>query len=321
MEVSLPPMSARQRWLVLSIVILVLACGTRAFAGPWNLVPGEFYTEIHGGWFSSDTYHDPNGGRRFLAGGGLWEQRSLASHSEFGWKPKLNFILELPMVSVSRRLGAAAGRELPTQAGLGDALVGLRYRIARGSTAAAIEVDWKAPLGYERDRFLTHADSVAAGDISGDGDSLDANAARQLGSPVLGDGNQNVIVSLLLGTTLPRGFVQIAGGYEYRFEEPKDQIVMAADVGFWLTRSLLLAGRYQGEMAGDGVRPTDDPDLHLVGPMLVYRLDDHMDLFAGSLHTASATNALHTDEIQVGFAFRKTKLSRLQGFLGGTSAP
>src|SRR6185369_13200531 len=184
-----------------------------------------------------------------------------------------------------------------------------------------IELDWKMPLGYERDRFLSHADSVAAGDHNGDGDSLDANAARALGSPVLGDGQQDVTVSLALGTAVARGFAEAAGGYKYRFEEPTDQIVLSADLGLWLTRSLLLAGRYRGEMAAEGERPTDEPSQHLVGPLLVYRLENHMDLFAGSLHTVSAKNALHTDEIQVGFAFRQTKLNRLQGFLGGSAAP
>jgi len=46
-----------------------------------------------------------------------------------------------------------------------------------------------------------------------------------------------------------------------------------------------------------------------------------MDLFAGSLSTFSASNQLHYDEIQVGFAFRQTKLNRLQGYSGGMAAP
>jgi hypothetical protein len=321
MEVALPPMSARTRWPVLSILLLSLTVGHRAHAGPWSLAPGEFYSELRGGWFSADTYHAPDGGRLFLAGGGLWEQRSLTSHTEFGWKPRLNFVFGIPILSVSRTLDPDR-RDLFTQTGLGDAQIGFRYKIFSGSAAAAFQVDWKAPLSYERSGFLTHADSVAAGDASGDGDSLDANVARQLGSPVLGDGQQDVTFSLLYGGPLTKsGFFQVTGGYKYRFEKPKDQIVLAADVGYWVTGSILLAGRYQGEMAGNGDRPTDEPDVQRVGPWLVYRIDDHMDLFAGSLSTFSANNSLHYDEIQVGFAFRQTKLNRLQGYFGGTAAP
>lgn len=323
MEVSLPPMSARTRWSALSIAIpLLVASSTVVHAGPWSLAPGEFYTEIRSGWFSSDTYHDQDGNRRFLAGGGLWEQRGLLSYTEFGWKPRLSFVLGIPVESVSRRFGAASPQTLPTTTGIGDGLVGLRYRLTNGRSAAALELGWKPPFGYERERFLSHTDSVLAGDTNGDGDSLDANVARQIGSPVLGDGQQDVTLSLLFGRAVRRGFVQVGGGYRYRFEEPKDQIVLSADLGLWVTRSVLLAGRYEGVMAaGDGDRPTDEPEHHRVGPMLVYRVDDHMDLFVATMHTAAATNALHTDEVHVGFAFRQTKLNRLQGFLGGTAAP
>src|SRR5262245_22095109 len=320
MEAPLPLMSVRKRWLILSIAIPFVATGSPASAGPWNLAPGEFYSEIHGGWFSSDTYHPQDGSRAFLAGGGLWEQRSVTWHSELGWKPKLNFIFELPIVSVSRELSDRT-HELPTQTGLGDAILGLRYRLKSGRSAAAVQLDWKAPLSYERDGFLSHADSAAANNHSGNSDSLDANALRQLGQPVLGDGQSDLTFALQVGTGFSRGFFEAAGGYKYRFEKPKDQIVLSADLGIWVTRTLMLAGRYEGEMAKDGERPTDEPDLHRVGPLLVYRFADHMDLFVGSMHTASAENALHTDEVHVGFAFRQTKLNRIQGFLGGNTAP
>ena len=45
------------------------------------------------------------------------------------------------------------------------------------------------------------------------------------------------------------------------------------------------------------------------------------DVIASTLHTMSAKNALHTDEVFVGLAFRQNKLDRLQGFLGGGSKP
>ena len=307
------------RWSVLSIVTILLAVGSRAHAGPWSLAPGEFYADLRGSWFSADSYHELNGGRAPLYGGGLWEQRALSLHAELGWKPRLNFLLDLPIVSVSRTLDPGF-RELPTQTGLGDGVLGLRYRLFNGNAAAALQLDWKLPLSYERDRMLTRSDSIRAGDTNGDGDSLDWNAVRQLGSPVLGDGQQDLTISLVLGKTLGQGFVQGSGGYKYRFEDPADQIVLSADVGVWF-RDLLVTGRYRGQLASEGDAPTNDPDEHRVGPWLVYRLDDHMDLFAGSLHTFTAKNELHKDEIQVGFAFRQTKLSRPQGFLGGSVAP
>ena len=318
-----------------SFALLSVSCWSLpAHAGPWSLAPGEYYSQMIAGWSSSDTYYDQNGIRLFLAGGGLLEQRSLLSYTEFGWKKKLSFILGIPALSVTRQFGQAhqAQNPVPTATGLGDALVGFKWRLANGKTGAALELDWKPPLGYERNRFFSHSDSVSAGDVfppgsqepHGNGDSLDVNRLDALGSPVLGDGQNDVTVSLQLGTAIgSRTFLEGSAGYRYRFEDNfSDQIVATADVGIWFTRSLMLGGRYFGELnAQKSENPSRDPERHRAGPILVFRVDDRLDLIASTLHTAAATNALHTDEVYVGVAFRNNKLDRLQGFLGGGTKP
>ena len=312
---------------LLFTVVLATALSRAAAAGAWNLTPGEYYSEFRSGFFSADTYHDQNGDRSTLFGGGLQEERSLLSYTEFGWKKRVSFILGIPARSVTRRFGSAADTSYrPTATGLADGLVGFRWGLANAKTALAIQLDWKPPLGYDRNRYLSlsHRDSVRFGDANGDGDSLDVNHLNQAGAPRLGDGQQDLTVALHLGTALPfmRGFFQVSGGYRYRFEDPGDQIVGSADLGVWILPSLMLAGRYLGEIAAsENGPPTADPDRHRVGPMLLYRVDDRLDLFASSLHTAMANNALHTDEIFVGVAFKNTKLTRQQGFLGGLAGP
>jgi hypothetical protein len=97
--------------------------------------------------------------------------------------------------------------------------------------------------------------------------------------------------------------------------------VSSADLGWWVGRSLLIGGRYSGRMTvahGDSVpvRTT-----HLLGPYVLLRVDDRLDLVAGSMSTASARNALHFDQFYVAVAFKQTRLNRLQGFLGGTKNP
>jgi hypothetical protein len=54
---------------------------------------------------------------------------------------------------------------------------------------------------------------------------------------------------------------------------------------------------------------------------MLWRVDDRLDLTAGSWSTAMARNNLHYDQFYVALAFKQTKLNRLQGFLGGTKAP
>ena len=95
----------------------------------------------------------------------------------------------------------------------------------------------------------------------------------------------------------------------------------SADLGLWLTRSLLVGGRYSGTMTLSHGDLAPERTLHLAGPVLVWRVDDRLDLTAGSWSTAMAKNALHYDQVYVAVAFKQTRLNRLQGFLGGTKAP
>ncbi|OGF16695.1 MAG: hypothetical protein A2W00_14545 [Candidatus Eisenbacteria bacterium RBG_16_71_46] len=309
-------MSARTAvlWTVLALPLLLLV-PAHALAGAWIPAPGESYSELRTGAFTADGYHDLDGARAPLPGGGLSEQRSLAARNEFGWKPRMSFFLTLPAVSVTRRTGNGAFER--TETGLGDAVLGVRRLIAGGGRSAlAIELGWKAPLGYDGD-LSPHDSRGRALAVTGDTASHAVPGVAQL-APTLGAGQQDLMGTLNFGTALAGfGFIEVGAGYRYRTQAPADQAIGAADLGLWLGPSLLVGGRYRGEMAvGDGDTPADKIDLHLVGPLLLYRVDDHIDLMVGSLHTASAKNALHIDEVYVSLAVRHTRLHRLQGFLG-----
>jgi hypothetical protein len=306
-------MHARSAMLKLLLAVgpgLVLV--SPASAGPWSLAKGQSWTMLQGGFYSSDIYHDQNGDRHALAGGGLLEQRSVTWAGELGWRKKVSFVYSIPFVSITRRLADDSGPNeanwLPTATGFGDGIFGFKYNLKNGRTAMALELDWKAPLGYERNPTYFGNDSI------------DINVAKQLNAPRQGEGQQDVSIALHVGTAIgSRGFVQGMGGYKYRFEDPSDQIVLAGDVGLWMGKTWLLGGMYRGQLASTGPNPTRDADLHRVGPVLLYRVDDRLDLFARSLHTASAKNAIHTDEIFVGLAFRgKSSLGRQQGYMGNT---
>ena len=292
--------------LILSLLIApgLFRC---AHAGPWLPAPGEHSTELRGGVFSADTYHDGAGDRYAL--GGKWEERSLLGTVELGWKKRLSVVMAAPFISATRM--DAVGSTTSTE--LEDFLFGLRYGIHQGRTAVAAELDWQAPLGYSRKSSL-FADSLRGG------------------------GLEQLSLSLLLGAPLTkRGFLQLGGGYGTRYLsithkrsgtglQPSADLwskpfLASADVGFWLTRSLLLGGRYSGTITVSHGDLSPDRTVHLAGPVLVWRVDDRLDLTAGSWSTAMAKNALHYDQVYVAVAFKQTKLNRLQGFLGGTKAP
>lgn len=58
----------------------------------------------------------------------------------------------------------------------------------------------------------------------------------------------------------------------------------------------------------------------VAGPRFTLRVDDRMDVFAGSRHSPSGRNVLHADQYYCGIAWKQTGLDRLAGAFGGTKA-
>jgi hypothetical protein len=277
-----------------------------AAAGPWGLTRGEWYASIEGSTFTANTIHLADGTR--VDQGFLVESRELALSAEMGWKKNLTVAFRLPAMSVTQRFGQFQA----TSTGFQDVGAGLRYSLVNRASAAAIELAWTAPAGYNR-RLST-----------------------------LGDGLQSLTLGTSLGTGIAgRGFVEGSLGYRYRYlgigkrdqgpvvpGDPqiskytwRDELVASADLGLWVRPSVLVGGRYRGQIILSHGALLSDGNVHFAGPVLLYRVDDRIDMFAGSWSTAMGENTLHYDQIYVGVAFHNTKLNRLQGFLGGTQAP
>ncbi len=280
-------------WLLCCLLtnVTLLLAGAAA-AQPWVMSPNEFHSDIRGRFFSTETYLDDSGERPVLPNGGVREARSIVWSTELGWKKRLSFKFDIPFESVTTQFRPDVES---SRTGLSDLLVGFKYALATGSTALSLEADWKAPLGYNKDLV-----------------------------PALGNGQQEAIGLVHLGRTFEGldAFVQLAGGYRYQLERyvdtehPKDNILLGADLGWWVSRSVLLSGTYRGRMESN--EATLPVTAHLVGPQVLYRVDEYLDVFAGSMHTASGKNVLHVDQFYAGVATKRTGLGRLQGFLGGT---
>src|SRR5262249_13385627 len=155
---------------------------------------------------------------------------------ELGWKKRASLVFGLPAMSVTRRDAGVEG----TATGFQDVLLGLRYNLLNGVKAVAIEIDWNAPAGYNRNL-----------------DSLGLH---------LGDGLQELSAGLGLGTAvMGRGFVQGSIGYGYRYlglgkrdagpvvaGDRKiakytwaDQLIASGDLALWVRPSLLVGARYR----------------------------------------------------------------------------
>ena len=296
-----------------------------ARAGAWSLARGEYLSEVHVASYSTLTRYDDAGARvNFLWPFGELEQTAFSWRNEVGWRKKLSLQFGITGLSVSGFEGPPVAA-MPTHTGLSQLDLGLHYNIVNGNRAMALEAGWHAPAGYDRAT-----------------------------NPALGDGRQELYGRLNWGSTLGRrGFIELSGGGSCRFHKfgSGDSLSnldprlttnvyydFGAGMGLWLGHSLMLGGRYQGRILGTttgeggptNVHPIGpllltgkdqlDESAHLAGPLLLYRVDDRLDVIAGSYSTPRGKNTLHFDQVYVSLAFKQSKLKRNQGFLG-SSAP
>lgn len=278
-------------------------------AGPWTLPKGEYFSETSAGLYSTTSYRGREGSRLDL--GFRFESRDFRWASELGWKKNRSFLLEMRGRSVSAVAGNSPFSQ--TQTGLTQVGVGFHQALMRGPRALSVEALWLAPLGYDRDL-----------------------------SRWLGDGRHQLMASLAAGSPIGhRAFAQGSVGANYRFlkfgqadsafsvEGPNRSsavfVTYSADAAFWLTPRLLLGGSAAGQSASWTSLPApfetqDEAEATrlLVGPVVVLRVDDRLDVKAGTLSTASGKNLYHFNQFWIALAFKQTQLNRLQGFLGST---
>jgi hypothetical protein len=329
-------MSARAAASALFLIALTVpAFHGPAQAGPWLPARGEYSADLRGTLFTADTYRNDDGDRFPL--GGTWEERSLGATVEMGWKKTYSLVLGAPFVSATAKQGSLSR----TDSGLEDLLLGVRYGVKQGPSAVAVELDWKTPLGYSRTG------------------SLLSHQVREVGGApedsLVTGGLQTLTLSLLCGGPIKdRGFWQLGAGFGRRFlsfsgadgkhvtdvlvhrtlrpdtlvrgvdqaaELWTHRLALSADAGWWFGRGLLIGGRYAGTVGLSHGDLYPDRTEHLVGPFILYRVDERLDVSAGSWSTFVGRSVLHRDEFYAAITFKQTHLNRLQGFLGGTKAP
>lgn len=318
----------------IAALAVVVITATGAVAGPWGVAPGEYYSELSGSVFSAGTFYNDFEDR--LPNGGLSEQRVLSSYNELGWTKHFSLVLGLPVVS--RTVTSNALRNSTTNTGLGDILVGVKHASHLGSTPMSIGLRWTAPMG------TNHQFKPGVNTTPGTAGDAGANDAYALGLQSL---QADVAVG---GSAGKRAYWALQGGYRYRYSTIggrtksgsrrdtlmserrwQDALLAQAELGIWLSRSVLLTGQFHADMSVDqgdlydGIYTTGsssefETKRMLAGPRVTYRVDDKLDAFAGSWHTPGGRNTLHTDQYYAGIAWKSTKLDRLAGLLGSSKS-
>ena len=317
-------------------IAATLSLASAVWASPYALKPGEFYSELSGSLFSTDSYFNNADDKRVGLGGTI-EQRVLRSHSELGWKKRASVYLDLPIVS---RTFAGNSGGSATSTGLGDIGIGVRYGMHLAKAPLALTLGWTAPLGSNRRLF---PGTTGGNALNGAAYGVQTSANGQTSS-FFDAGMQSLSAQLALGGTLGKNaFYTLGGGYRTAFlttgardtsDRFADHALGDVSLGFWLGQHLLVTGTFHAElpMSQGGawdriatpVAGANGPELEsitmLAGPRFTYRIDDKLDVFAGSLHTPSGRNVLHADHFYVGIGFKQTALDKLAGAFGTTKS-
>jgi hypothetical protein len=325
-----------RRSVAAAVAVATVSLASAAWASPWALQPGEFYSELSGSSRSATSFYRNEDEQRTLLGGELFD-RVVRSHTEMGWKKRASIWFDVPFVSRSWVSGPVAA----TSTGFGDFEFGIRWGLHRGDSPLALNLGWSAPLGGNRRLFPG---------TSGDG-GLDATALATLASGTGRDsstffsqGMQTLSASLELGGALGgHAHYALGGGYRTRYlsigsrattDRYADFATGTASLGWWLSKNLLVTGNFAGEWQvsqGESydriaapIPGSNGPELQsvsmLAGERVTYRIDERMDVFAGSWHTPSGRNTLHADQFYCGIAWKQTAFGRSAGALGGSKA-
>lgn len=319
-----------------AFAVATLSLASAVWASPYALKPGEFYSELSGGLFSTNSYFD-NANEERVGLGGTIEQRVMRSHTELGWKKHASVWIDVPVVS--RTFAANAGGSA-TSTGFGDIGLGVRYGMHLGQAPVALSLGWTAPMGGNRRLFPgTTGGNALDGTTYGIATSSNGQTATFFDA-----GMQSLSANLAIGGKLgKRAFYTLGGGYRSAYltigardttDRYADHVLGDASLGIWLSTHLLVTGTLHGEWAASQggawdridapIAGANGPDLEsnamLAGARFTYRIDDKLDVFAGSMHTPSGRNVIHADHFYAGIAFKASALDKLAGAFGTTKS-
>lgn len=305
-----------RRPVLAAVLAAALSLPSVVCASPFVLQPGEYHSSLTGSVFSSHTWLDADGGRAQLDA--TLEERTLVSRTEFGWRKGASLWLELPMVS---RTWVDSGDDV-TSTGLGELGFGTRIALRKGTSPVALSLGWTAPLGTNR-RLVPGTTGGTAFDGASFGDTP---AGAAFPNAFWDAGLQSLSASLAFGVRLgSRAALRLESGYRTRFltigardsaDRYADHLLLGAELDVRLGERLLLTGAYRTENVLDQSAAYDrvltpgaaerESERSTFAPRLTYRVDDRMDVVAGSEHTIGGAWTPHENRFHFGLVWRSS---------------
>lgn len=197
----------RTGWCGLVVLLVAVSLTEVAAGGGWVKKKRAFYGKISVGSLRSNRYYSLTG--TLNDQGAQFRQTSLNLYAEYGLTNRLTVILNVPGFRSNRF--ATTGRT----AGIGDAMVELKYGLLTGKIPVAISVAPSLPIGKNR---------ALVADVNRPG--------NQINLPI-GDGELNVWTRAYASLPLSsRAYVSFDGGLNLRTQGFSNQYTVGAELGY-----------------------------------------------------------------------------------------
>lgn len=236
--------------VVVGLALLVVQPG-RAEASPWTLPEDELVLELSHDFQVGRNEYLPDGEYQLFPLNGAFRSNNTRFGLRYGFTDRFegaatfNIALVVyesdALILADLSEGASTGeatREIldfnSTRFGGGDVRLAGRYSLKNeGLVRITMESEVKLPTGYE-----TPAGTFSTGSFL----TIADDETEIVGQSTLGDGQTDLIQSVLLGAYLPppRMFLRLDAGFKYRFGDPGNQVVGSFRAGKFLGESLLL---------------------------------------------------------------------------------
>lgn len=274
--------------ILLLLVVASQFTATAALPGGWTQPQGVAFLKADSRMLRGDDFHELNGNGVQIP---TLTDYTASLYGEYGLRDNVTFLGYVPFkrITLNRQVGRPSGFvyfDGDSETGLGDAQIGLRYRLLqRGASVASLEVQLGLPLGNE-----TQGNGLLTGD---------------------GEINQSVHVQLGHLFYPRRGYAGISLGFNNRVDGYSDEWHYAAEIGWSVGArwQLMLQVRgleslENGDSAvtgGMGGLFANDQTLWAYGPTVSCRLGDYW-LSLGVEHSARARNAIAAPAISLAVA-------------------
>ncbi|NKB65882.1 MAG: hypothetical protein GKR89_02360 [Candidatus Latescibacteria bacterium] len=277
-------------------IVLLAALGLvveEVAAGAWTQAAGSGYFKLGTQWVRGKGFREENGRKVTIP---TLADYTTSLYGEYGLRDNLTLVGYMPFfkrITLNKQVGRPSGFvyfEGDDISGLGDAQLGLRYRLAQlAATTLSAELAVGLPLGDD----------------------------TQPNGLLTGDGEANQQLTLKLGRSFypAPSYINVDLGFNNRIKGYSDEYLYAVEVGYTfrgrLTAILHLRGTESLSNGDDGVSGgmgglyANNQSYLTFGPELIVALGEDAGLSLSAAHTARAENALEAPVLAVGFFLKR----------------